>query len=204
MHIDGVHGYGECDECELDIQKLTNTPYNKLLEVLHPIWIDKNIPLLEKTAELEKAFNKFLYGGSIEKTIKEKSDQQATKSIMPAPEGTKWEEVKIRITEEGKISLKVKGIERTYSSEDFIKLIKLKNYLKEIFLKTLHAQHGIIEENESKNFKQNISDLRRVFKDAFGITDDPIPSHEAKTYKAKFLTQSDLGKSSSTNNDLSP
>tara|TARA_B100001964_G_C13894207_1_gene448649 strand:- start:288 stop:557 length:270 start_codon:yes stop_codon:yes gene_type:complete len=86
----------------------------------------------------------------------------------------------------------------------FIEIIKLPTYLKDLFWEIVLSPTSIIEEKGKKNFKQNISALRRVLKDAFGITDDPIPSHEAKTYKAKFLTQSDLGKSSSTNNDLSP
>jgi|TARA_B100001964_G_scaffold196588_1_gene221210 hypothetical protein len=45
-----------------NIRKLTDTPYNNLLKLLQPIWVDEKIPLLKKHEEVKKAFNRFLHG----------------------------------------------------------------------------------------------------------------------------------------------
>lgn len=119
-------------------------------------------------------------------------------NFLPAPSGTKWNEVGIRITKEGGVEIKIKDQRKGYSLEKFNALIPKKKP-RDFLLSVIHAR-GIfdadkIEGPAKNNLKSYVSSLRTPLRDLFGISANPIESTGSGGYQTAFSVSSEINTS---------
>jgi len=114
--------------------------------------------------------------------------------FLPAPAGTNWKDISIKVTKDARIELKVNRKTKLYDLEKFKKDIitqkKAREYLFLIIESGGTFTRDDIAPGEDKNiFRTNVSRLRDSLKKVFGIDAEPLPFQNNK-YKAQFSVSS--------------
>jgi len=112
------------------------------------------------------------------------------RGFLPAPAGTKWNEVRIEITADTQIRIGVKNKTQVYSLDKFKKEIITQKKMREYLFKIIQfggifTQGDIAPDTEKGQFRNYISRLRKKLQEVFGIQDDPLP-FQKQNYHAKF------------------
>ena len=110
--------------------------------------------------------------------------------FLPAPAGTKWNEVSIRITSNTQIRIGIKNKSQLYHLDKFkaeiITQEKMRGYLYKIINSGgVFTKEDIAPEVEKEQFKNYITRLRGILREVFGIQDDPLPFSK-QAYHAQF------------------
>ena len=130
------------------------------------------------------------------KTINKTKEREG--GFLPAPAGTKWNEVKIEITEQGGIKIWVNGKSKTYNLEKFKKEIisqpKIQDYLFKIINSGgIFTKDDIAPDVERPQFRNYVTRLRKRLQEVFGILDEPLP-FSRQAYRAQFSVSSKFQK----------
>jgi len=133
--------------------------------------------------------------------INELSDQRqdtvAPESpFLPAPIGTKWNEVSIEITADTQIKIGIKGKTKLYHLEKFKEEIISQPKIQEYLFKIINSggiftKDDIALDVEKPQFKNYVTRLRKRLQEVFGILDEPLPFNR-QAYRAQFSVSSKL------------
>ncbi|MCH7501011.1 MAG: hypothetical protein IH886_13580 [Nitrospinae bacterium] len=125
----------------------------------------------------------------------EPKKQEQGREFLPAPVGTKWKEVSIKITVDAQIRIEIKGKNQLYNLDKFKREIitqeKARGYLFLIIRSGGAFVKNDIDPDEDKGtFRTRISRLRDSLQTVFGIQADPI-LYDHKAYQTQFTVSSD-------------
>ncbi len=124
----------------------------------------------------------------LKKALKQPNKKQ---EFLPAPEGTKWKDVSIKIKEDTRIEIKVNKHTKLYDLEKFkkevIKQAKSRNYLYLLIQSGgIITRDSVAPDEDKGKFRTNVSRLRESLQKAFGIDAEPLPNKGPGEYQAQF------------------
>ncbi len=161
------------DPRKLDKQQIEKTKFIKLLEDrISPYIVANGFKVPTKLKDLVKK-SKYQLDG----TLNIKTNDKTNKNILPAPDGTKWKDVKIGFNENGQIKIAVNKNKSTFSLKEWKKVMPSKT--SRDFLFTIIHSSGVFDEASFKgkqitNYRQYLSNLRKDLKSLFNISEDPF------------------------------
>jgi hypothetical protein len=151
-------------------------------------WLQKNKiieRLYESGIKIDKSkYEVFKRLGATAKVEKTNLD------FFPAPDGTKWERVKIKITSENQIIITISREVKTYTLEKFKTIfpnIQARECLFQIIQLGGTFDRAEMEKQGFRNIKHKVSILRKSLISLFEIQENPLPYNlKTKEYKTSF------------------
>ena len=148
-----------------------------------------------KTPKRALEFIGYLNLSKVQEQDSVKKIEKTKKDIFPAPDGTKWKDVKIGCNENGQIKITVKKDKSTFSLKEW-KKVMLSKTSRDFLFRIIHSS-GVFDEDsfEDKqltNYRQYLSKLRKDLKGLFNISEDPFKTNKPSGHQTLFSCHSEL------------
>ena len=159
-----------------------------------------------KTPKRALEFIGYLNLSKVQEQDSVKKIEKTKKDIFPAPDGTKWKDVKIGCNENGQIKITVKKDKSTFSLKEW-KKVMLSKTSRDFLFRIIHSS-GVFDEDsfEDKqltNYRQYLSKLRKDLKGLFNISEDPFKTNKPSGHQTLFSCHSEIMLPTESS-DLSP
>jgi len=137
--------------------------------------------------KLREGFQYFVEHGELPSVDIEASKKE--KEFFPAPEGTNWKEIKIVITSEASLKIRINNREELFYLEKFKKLIPSQTS-RSLLFQIIRAggifDRSILDQTTQKYLNQYLLKLRKDLKELFGVYENPIEYNGNGEYKINF------------------
>jgi hypothetical protein len=141
-------------------------------------------------------FISYLNLSKIQEQDSVKKIDKTKKNIFPAPDGTKWKNVRIGLNKKVQITIAIGKAKSVFSLEEWKEVMPLKKSSKFLF-RIIHSS-GVFDKESFKegaqktNYNQYLPNLRKDLKSLFNIDEDPFKANKPSGHQTVFACHTEI------------